>query len=187
MEPTREMDRFLAVVTRLPRKAKRVGALVADVVVLATVFSIANILIAKTSLPRELGWLCVAAPATAVPVFAKLGLYRAVIRFISLEAIASVTAGVSISVVILAVIDRAVPPPNVPVAALAMYWSFALLYVAGSRFMARALLGGARRGGIAVAIYGAGEAGALLSSTLRQGNDYNPVAFVDDDPALAGS
>ena len=38
-----------------------------------------------------------------------------------------------------------------------------------------------------VAIYGAGDAGAKLSSVLRGGPDFEPVAFIDDKRSLRGS
>src|ERR1700740_2147682 len=38
-----------------------------------------------------------------------------------------------------------------------------------------------------VAIYGAGDAGARLSSVLLGGPDFEPVAFIDDKKSLQGS
>ncbi|HEY6925501.1 MAG TPA: nucleoside-diphosphate sugar epimerase/dehydratase, partial [Steroidobacteraceae bacterium] len=65
----------------------------------------------------------------------------------------------------------------------------ALLYVGGSRFLVRYfyLYGAKPRAAKRVAIYGAGEAGARLSSVLMGGPDFEPVAFVDDRAALQGS
>ena len=70
-----------------------------------------------------------------------------------------------------------------------MYWAAALLYVAGSRFLVRYLFfyGANRRATKRVAIYGAGEAGAKLSSVLLGGPDFEPVAFIDDKRALQGN
>lgn len=39
---------------------------------------------------------------------------------------------------------------------------------------------------VPVAIYGAGAAGIQLASALRQSNEFKPVIFVDDNPALRG-
>lgn len=39
---------------------------------------------------------------------------------------------------------------------------------------------------VPVAIYGAGAAGIQLASALRQSNEFKPVVFVDDNPALWG-
>ena len=38
--------------------------------------------------------------------------------------------------------------------------------------------------GIAVAIYGAGDAGRQLYQSLLQTSTYRPVIFIDDDPTL---
>ncbi|UWQ94317.1 polysaccharide biosynthesis protein [Rhodobacteraceae bacterium M385] len=42
------------------------------------------------------------------------------------------------------------------------------------------------RGGVPVAIYGAGAAGIQLASALRRSSEVNPVTFVDDNPSLHG-
>lgn len=42
------------------------------------------------------------------------------------------------------------------------------------------------RGGVPVAIYGAGAAGIQLASALRRSSEVNPVTFIDDNPALHG-
>lgn len=187
MDPTERLLRPLAAVDRLPRGVKRAIAMALDVGVLSLTFAAANASIIGSHAPRELGWLCAAAPAAAVPVFARLGLYRAVLRFISPKAIAAVVAGVSISVTLLGALDRTIPPTEVPAAALALYWSFALIYVGGSRFAARYALGFSRAHGARVVIYGAGEAGAMLVSALRQSREFEPVAFLDDDPRVIGT
>jgi FlaA1/EpsC-like NDP-sugar epimerase len=77
----------------------------------------------------------------------------------------------------------------VPLSAFAIFWALALLYVAGSRFFVRYLFSQTLNGKSAarVAIYGAGDAGARLSSVLLGGPDFEPVAFVDDKKSLQGS
>lgn len=42
------------------------------------------------------------------------------------------------------------------------------------------------RGGVPVAIYGAGAAGIQLASALRRSSEVKPVTFVDDNPSLHG-
>ena len=74
-----------------------------------------------------------------------------------------------------------------PLTALAIYWALALLYVGGSRLLARQVLVLRPRESERVAIFGAGEAGARLASSLYAGRDFLPVAFVDDNRSLWGS
>jgi FlaA1/EpsC-like NDP-sugar epimerase len=99
----------------------------------------------------------VAALLASIPVFTRLGLYRAVIRYLGPKAVLAVVSGVTFSVVLLSCIALLWPQRSVPVTALPIYWAFALIYVGGSRFMIRGLLNfrwssGTQR----VVIYGAG-------------------------------
>ncbi|HZF14969.1 MAG TPA: nucleoside-diphosphate sugar epimerase/dehydratase [Steroidobacteraceae bacterium] len=133
------------------------------------------------------GWLYAVAVVAALPVFARLGLYRAVIRFVGPAAMFAVAVGVTLSVVLLGVYDRTIGTHEVPLSAFAIYWALALLYVGGSRFCARHFLTGHDRGAVRVAIYGAGEAGAQLAAALKMRGEHQPVAYIDDDRKLQGS
>jgi FlaA1/EpsC-like NDP-sugar epimerase len=71
-----------------------------------------------------------------------------------------------------------------PVRLAVVYAAFCGLYLVGSRYMAQYYL--VRRGsdkGNAI-IYGAGESGARVLQAMQGHNDFHPVAFVDDDPAV---
>jgi len=173
---------------QLPRSTKRAIALGADfaATALALAISVALVLSDRARDHVPLVYLAIA-PLTAIPVFVKFGLYRAVIRYIGKKALAAVVAGVSISVGLLAVIDALSDAIRLPAAVFAIYWSFALIYVAGSRFIARLALNREQPNGARVAVYGAGKAGALLASALRNAPEFNPVAFVDDDEGMVGS
>jgi FlaA1/EpsC-like NDP-sugar epimerase len=97
---------------------------------------------------------------------------------------------VSLSVLVLALFDRFIARHQIPLSAFGIYWALALLYVGGSRFVARYMLvhtGAAGRPIARVAIYGAGNSGARVSSVLLAGSDFDPVAFIDDKKSLQGS
>ena len=118
------------------------------------------------------------------------GLYRAVIRFVGPKAMLTVIAGVSLSVLVLAAFDRFVASHQIPLSAFGIYWALALLYVGGSRFVARYLFlraSAPAQAAARVAIYGAGNAGARVCSVLLGGPDFEPVAFIDDKKSLQGS
>ena len=70
----------------------------------------------------------------------------------------------------------------------AIYSCLALLYVAGSRFIVRYyLLTRYLQPTVArVAIYGAGEAGARLSTILSTTRAFDPLVFIDDNRNLQG-
>jgi FlaA1/EpsC-like NDP-sugar epimerase len=176
----------------LPRKTKRFIMVTADAVAIPTALWAALALKfdrLDPALDRTLAYFVVAA-ASALFFFSILGLYRAVVRFMGPKAMVTVIAGVSLSVLVLAVFDRFIASHQIPLSALGIYWALALPYVGGSRFIARSLFlraGGARKSGVRVAIYGAGNAGARICSILQSGPDFMPVAFIDDRQSLQGS
>jgi FlaA1/EpsC-like NDP-sugar epimerase len=177
----------------LPRTTKRLIMLTADAVAIPTALWAALALKfdrLDPSLERTFAYF-VAAVASALCFFALFGLYRAVIRFVGPKAMVTVLAGVSLSVLVLAGFDRFIASHQIPLSAFGIYWALALLYVGGSRFVARYLFlrhSGASGGPAArVAIYGAGNAGARVCSALLGGPDFEPVAFIDDKKALQGS
>lgn len=134
-------------------------------------------------------WLIIAVPLIAIPIFIRIGLYHAVIRYIDQKIIGVVLIGVSLSVLSLAfigIMTHVLAPSR---AVFGIYWAGAMLYVGASRFLARAYLLGVDRNedAIKIAIYGAGKAGVQLATALRAGNEYVCVAFIDDNKNLQGS
>jgi FlaA1/EpsC-like NDP-sugar epimerase len=123
-------------------------------------------------------WVSTATVLVTIGAFVKLGLYRAVIRYLSEHAFVAIIGGVIISSVALIVFGylfQALVPRSVPV----IYGAFAFLLVAGTRFTVRAIV--RSRGGKvkdAVLIVGAGPKGMQLASALAQGVEYRPVGFV---------
>jgi len=175
----------------LPRETKRLIMATADAVAIPTALWAALALKfdrLDPALERTFAYFLVAV-ASALLFFSVFGLYRAVIRFVGPKAMITVTAGVSLSVLVLAGFDRFVASQQIPLSAFGIYGALALLYVGGSRFVARYLFlhTGNGKPVARVAIYGAGDAGARVSSVLRGGPDFEPVAFIDDKKSLQGS
>ncbi len=133
------------------------------------------------------GLLFVALPLITVPILVKLGLYRAVIRFISSKALVAALLGVTVSTVILVVLSYVPGFGSVPRSSLAIYWSLALLYVGGSRYLVRLLLAPSSSSASNVVIYGAGAAGARLAQAMAMSAEARPIAFIDDDRSLWSS
>ncbi|OEE83867.1 nucleoside-diphosphate sugar epimerase [Enterovibrio norvegicus FF-162] len=117
-----------------------------------------------------------------VSVFVKLGMYRAVLRYITVPAFANIFLGVFISAVALALcgfILQAFVPRSVP----AIYAGLAILTLGGPRVLIRVIYYHHwKRKKPNVLIYGAGSTGRDLAYALQQGNEYHPIAFIDDDP-----
>ncbi len=126
--------------------------------------------------------------AVSIPIFIRVGLYRAVIRFLGHKAVFAVALSVAISAVILGIVGMLFQIPVLTWSVVAIYSVVALLYVAGSRFVVRYYL--LRRYLMPtvarVAIYGAGEAGANLSNLLSTTRAFDPVIFIDDNKGLRG-
>jgi FlaA1/EpsC-like NDP-sugar epimerase len=131
-------------------------------------------------------WLYFATVATTVPIFIRMGLYRAVIRFLGIQAAIAIGLGVAISTLAIAALDRFGLGGAVPGEVFAIYFVLALLYVGASRFGAREILRLSNATAEPVIIYGAGAAGAQLRVSLTTNAQFRPVALVDDNPAMQG-
>lgn len=116
--------------------------------------------------------------------FVRLGLYRAVLRYLTFHALAVVTAGTILSagsVAILAFYFDAAVPRSVPI----IYGAFLCLLCGGSRLIVRVLVTQANgRGNKRVLIYGAGSAGRQLALALRSSDTHKVVGFLDEDKTL---
>ena len=175
----------------LPRQTKRLIMLVADAVAIPVAFWLALVLKSDSldpSLDRKLDYFVVAL-VSALAMFSLLGLYRAIIRFMGPKAMMTVALGVTLSVLVVIGYDRLIATTQIALSAFAIYWALALLYASGSRFIVRYMFSRTRNGKppTRVAIYGAGDAGARLSSVLLGGPDFEPVVFIDDKKNLQGS
>ena len=184
------IERFANGLAHLPRSQKRMLMLAADTIGIPLVLWGAITLRLGTVEHQTGGteWIYVAALLTSVAVFVRMGLYRAVIRYLGPKAVITVVAGVTTSVVLVSALAMIWPNRTIPVGALAIFWAFALIYVGGTRFIVRGLLNfrwsnGTQR----VAIYGAGAAGVQLATGLIRSGRYHPIAFIDDNESLHGS
>ena len=176
---------------RLPRKAKQFVMAAADMVFLTFSLWAAFALRFSEWWPeKELtnAWpLFIFVPLFGVLAFARLGLYRAVIRFVNLRLMATVAIGVLI-VVAGAYIFRAIVsihdiPRSIPI----IFGLSAWLYIGGSRLLVRSYYHWitSKERTHRVLIYGAGSAGSQLLASLSNDHEMQVVGLVDDDPKLA--
>jgi FlaA1/EpsC-like NDP-sugar epimerase len=183
---------FSGTLFALSRRTKRIIMIGADALMLPLALWAALVLkFDRLNFSIAAHWdLFAVGTVAAIAIFSALGLYRAIIRFIGPHAMTVVIVGVTLSAAVLALYDRRTGNANIPLSALAIYASLALLYLAASRFIVRYMFYygiNGRAEATRVAIYGAGEAGAKLCSMLRDGAAFQPVAFVDDKLGLRGS
>ena len=182
--------RLIWQILALSRPSKRMIMVVSDLIVIPLALWCALVLKYEQLLPavRNLPLLMAVAGLSAIPVFVRLGLYRAVVRYFGLNALFAVLGGVTISTLLLAFIDRFLGGHQLTAATLAIYWSLATLYAGGTRMLMRyAFHRYTGQHAERIAIYGAGQAGAQLAAALSGGQDMWPVAFIDDKRSLQRS
>ncbi|TNV18966.1 polysaccharide biosynthesis protein [Buttiauxella sp. B2] len=180
---------MLTYLLSLPRPLKRLITLAIDTVLLLCAFWFAfwvriDSMTPLTSWPH---WgLIFSIVGVTLLFFIKLGLYRAVIRYITAKILVAVAIGMVASAVLLiiaAFYTNIYLPRTIPF----IYFSFGLLMIAGSRLALRMVINRSLKLGTKIIIYGAGASGRQLLPALSQAAEYFPVAFVDDNPRLQGS
>jgi len=178
----------------LPRRFKSAILVLFDTVALVGVLWLSyQLRLGGTFQPSPAQLMLMAlAPAVALPIFLRFGLYRAVIRYLPERAIWTILQAMTLAtlgwvfVLFLAETTRiGVLPRTIPI----FYFLLGTIVIGGSRFAAKALLWTPPKGRVEttkVAIYGAGDAGRQLASALRSHGKVSVVAFIDDDGSLQG-
>jgi len=181
----------------LPRRTKQSLLLLSDIIAILFALWAALALRLETLAPpiAPLIPLMLLSPLIAVPVFIRLGLYRAIVRYIGLHALATIVQAVIIYTALLIAAIYLLALTGLPRSLPLIHGVLTLLLIGASRTLPRHWLltatqqarhrqGNHRR---PVVIYGAGSAGVQLASALAHTRELAPVAFVDDDPALRHS
>lgn len=188
----------------LPRRYKRLLQVFADVVLVWFSLWLAFIVRLgadhQVDLLGEQRWLFIIAPLIAIPLFVRFGMYRAVMRYVGKEVLVAIVKAVTISALVFALAiywfqdDTAVVPRSLVI----NYWWLSIVTLGGLRLLMRQYFLGDWLEAVPsvpfmkqpdhlprVAIYGAGSAGNQLVAALRMGKSMRPVAFIDDDDAIA--
>ncbi|MGR3062244.1 nucleoside-diphosphate sugar epimerase/dehydratase [Vibrio vulnificus] len=180
------MDK-LAYIWSLPRVHKRLISLAIDTLLITFSFFMAiwvrygevAVSVSSETLLTLAGTVIV-----TLVTFTKLGLYRAVLRYLTFHALTVVVLGAlisALSITTFAYFLNAEVPRTVPV----IYMTFLALLCGGARMMVRSLIVQASRKGCErVLIYGAGTTGRQLAIALRNAETYQVKGFIDNDPSL---
>ncbi|ELM0322656.1 polysaccharide biosynthesis protein [Vibrio vulnificus] len=180
------MDK-LAYIWSLPRVHKRLISLAIDTLLITFSFFMAiwvrhgevAVSVSSETLLTLTGTVVV-----TLVTFTKLGLYRAVLRYLTFHALTVVVLGAlisALSITTFAYFFNAEVPRTVPV----IYMTFLALLCGGARMMVRSLIVQASRKGCErVLIYGAGSTGRQLAIALRNAETYQVKGFIDNDPSL---
>ena len=179
--------KLLSNLLQLPRAFKRLVSVIADSGALLMALIIAYGLSLQFSISgKALEWFGLYSALTigSLAVFFKLGLYRAVVRYVSFRALVAVYLGIFISTLWLYALTYLFDV-KLPLSALANYALVAVILIGGSRLVMRELYQRMiSRQKERVMIYGAGSAGRQLAQALQNGEQFHPVVFVDDDDTL---
>ena len=173
-----------------PRPIKRLISVVYDAIAISLSFYIAWALrLGSFELPIQApDLICLGIIVlVSITTFIRLGLYRAILRYMAHQAAVSVLIGTIISSVTMAatsfLLDTSIPR-SVPI----IYVFTSLFFVAIPRMLIRNLVHFlSPRGGTKVLIYGAGRGGNQLAAVLQHSTEFHPIAFIDDDRKLHGS
>lgn len=161
----------------------------------------------KAQAPFEInsvGSLFIIAPFAVFPFLIKSGLYSTVNRYNGTEVTGSVVRAMTLGVAIFLIILVLIPGPQfLPRSVPILWWALTIGIIAGTRYWAGKWLHGdslsslissianpnyrGSKHSLPVAIYGSGAAGRQLLAALRQGYQYHPAAFIDDDQKLHNS
>ncbi|MBK8188064.1 MAG: polysaccharide biosynthesis protein [Cellvibrio sp.] len=172
-----------------PRQIKRSVSVVFDVASISVALYLAMCLRLGTLVPpigqHELAMLAITTLLSLV-IFIRMGMYRAILRYLSAQAIITVAVCVCASGLVLALASfftHSSTPRSVPL----IYTLVLLVLIGVPRMLVRSIVlmlnNADTEGKLPVIIYGAGNTGHQLLSALSTSN-YSVKAFVDDNSRL---
>ena len=174
----------------LPRFYKRLISLAVDAlfVCLAFTFAYWARLGEFTSFSNHAVWyVLVGTVAVTLLVNIKLGLYRAILRYLTFHAFTAILCGAAVSalsITTFAYFFEASIPRTVPI----IYFPFLVMLCGGARLLIRGLITQSpRKGYESVLVFGAGSTGRQLTLALRQASCYRVKGFIDHDTSLANT
>lgn len=137
-----------------------------------------------TEIPLRAWTVLVAVVPVTILMFFSLGLYRVIVRYMTDRGVYLILIGAIVSAVVMFAVSQFFDlgvPRSVP----GIYLALVLVAIIGARFSMRSIFLSLKdRNRIPVLIYGAGEVGRQLLSSLEHSNNYQPSFFVDDNPKL---
>ena len=178
----------------LERIYKQIIMLFVDVATLLFALWLAFVLRIGEPFPTEYiypsWWLFIAIPGIMIPLFVKLGLYRAVLQYMGIKVITTTFQATTIACLIVGFLMWFFREPNLPRSVLPIFWLIVNIAVIASRFLFKGYLYSwdsfinSRKQTL---IYGAGNAGVQLVESLKKSTVYAPIAFIDDDKEKQGT
>ncbi|MEZ9328882.1 polysaccharide biosynthesis protein [Vibrio breoganii] len=189
------MKDFLSNLFQLPRLTKQIISATVDAVAILLALLLAGWIrlgdthydMADVVLESALSTIALTLVVTLI-LFTVLGLYKAMLRFMTLHVISLIilgSLGSALSLIFASYIFGGFLPRSIPF----IYAGLLTLFCAGGRLFARSVVvdyvSNVNKG--RVLIYGAGLAGRQLASALRASQENRVCGFIDDDTNLQGS
>ncbi len=173
-----------------PRGQKRFLLLALDALLIPfIIWSAFSLRLNEIFIPKGTEWFIFPlAVVLAMPIFMRMGLYRAVLKYFRSQAIASIviaTLFFSIAWVGAVILLKIA---FIPASVAFMVWLGTFTLITSTRLTAQRWLYGDKRASSCkrVLIYGAGDAGTQLATVLKTDPLYSIVGFIDDDKSLKG-
>ena len=135
-------------------------------------------------------WLFIVIPLVMIPLFVRLGLYRAVLQYIGIKVITTTFQVTTISCLVVGFFMMFFRESDLPRSVLPIFWFIINIFTISSRVVFKGYLYSwdsfvnSRKQTI---IYGAGNAGVQLVESLQKSSVYAPIAFIDDDKTKQGT
>lgn len=186
--------RLVKPILALPRWAKRTTVLIFDAFLcVLTVWLAFYLRLGEIfSLTQDILLATVTSIGFALPIFLSAGLYRAIFRYSGWPALLSVAKAISIYGLIYAFVFTVLGIEGIPRTIGIIQPILLLLFVGGSRALARIWLGDEYQNILKhvfrpkVLVYGAGYAGRQLVTAMNNSPEMKVVGFLDDDERLHG-
>ncbi|TLU65102.1 polysaccharide biosynthesis protein [Thalassotalea litorea] len=171
-------------IIKLSRSSKRLISVFTDCIFIFVAFWSSLFLTTSSGQSqdwRELSILLVCTAPIVLFINVKLGLYRAIIRYLGSKAIIAVALSVASASTVLA-LNTIVLAIEIPKSMVFVFMNLLFLTIGGSRFLLRFIMfERKKKHKINVLIYGAGATGRELLTALQKGDQYNPVGLIDDN------
>ena len=176
-----------------PRTTKRAVVILLDVVLcLVSMWLAFSLRLETFHIPQGTQWWAyLLAPLIAIPIFIRLGLYRAIFRYTGLDALVAISQAIALYAVILTCLLLLQPLPVIPRTLGILQPIIFLLLVSTSRALARFWLAGvhgllrpANQGRLL--IFGAGVVGVQTASAMAMTRQFNLLGFVDENTSKIG-
>jgi FlaA1/EpsC-like NDP-sugar epimerase len=167
-----------------PRTTKRLISISYDILAIPLSIYLALALRLDTLTPHisvELISSMAATTIASIIIFMRIGLYRAVVRFMAEKAFVTLLIGSGLSALTFAT-SSLLLQADIPRSTIIIHFVILLIFIGSPRLFIRAIVSQMSKNGTEpVLIYGAGHQGIALANSLMNSNTYHPCAFIDDN------